>query len=105
MKKSDLTGSVTTVASEQLKKTPSPSLANALQGQAASVTVNSLSADRAQAEVRYAAWAPSRLLSYICSRRCDYRRHHILSPNDIASTEILKDASAAAITVRAAPTV
>ena len=43
MKKSDLTGSVTSVASDKLQKTPAPSLANALQGQAAGVTVNSLS--------------------------------------------------------------
>ena len=41
MKKSDLTGSVTTVAADKLQKTPAASLANALQGQAAGVTVNS----------------------------------------------------------------
>ena len=53
MKKSDLTGAVTSIAGDNLKKTPASSLANALQGQAAGVTVNSLSGrPGAQAEVR-----------------------------------------------------
>ena len=99
MKKSDLTGSVTTVASEQLKKTPSPSLANALQGQAAGVTVNSLSGrPGAQAEVRIRGVgtvhdsSPIYVVDGVITDDITF-----LSPNDIASTEILKDASAAAI--------
>ena len=99
MKKSDLTGSVTTVASEQLKKTPAPSLANALQGQAAGVTVNSLSGrPGAQAEVRIRGVgtvngaAPIYVVDGVITDDITF-----LSPNDIASTEILKDASATAI--------
>ncbi|MBQ8701510.1 MAG: carboxypeptidase-like regulatory domain-containing protein, partial [Prevotella sp.] len=40
MKKSDLTGSVSVVKAENLKKTPAASMDQALQGRAAGVTVN-----------------------------------------------------------------
>lgn len=99
MKKSDLTGSVTTIAADQLKKTPASSLANALQGQAAGVTVNSLSGrPGAQAEVRIRGVgtvngaSPIYVVDGVITDDISF-----LSPNDIASTEILKDASAAAI--------
>lgn len=99
MKKSDLTGSVTSVASENLQKTPASSLANALQGQAAGVTVNSLSGrPGAQAEVRIRGVgtvnspAPIYVVDGIITEDISF-----LSPGDIASTEILKDASATAI--------
>lgn len=53
VKKSDLTGSVSTVNADKLTKTPAVSLSNALQGQAAGVTVNSLTGrPGAGAEVR-----------------------------------------------------
>ena len=54
VKKSDLTGSVTSVEADKLKKTPSASLANALQGQAAGVTVTELTPEAAE-EFRQAA--------------------------------------------------
>lgn len=99
MKKSDLTGSVTTIAAENLKKTPASSLANALQGQAAGVTVNSLSGrPGAQAEVRIRGVgtvnspAPIYVVDGVITDDISF-----LSPNDIESTEILKDASATAI--------
>lgn len=99
MKKSDLTGSVTSVAAESLKKTPAPSLANALQGQAAGVTVNSLTGrPGAQAEVRIRGVgtvnspSPIYVVDGVITDDISF-----LSPADIASTEILKDASAAAI--------
>lgn len=99
MKKSDLTGSVTSIASENLQKTPASSLANALQGQAAGVTVNSLSGrPGAQAEVRIRGVgtvnspSPIYVVDGIITDDISF-----LSPNDIASTEILKDASATAI--------
>lgn len=99
MKKSDLTGSVTSIASENLQKTPAASLANALQGQAAGVTVNSLSGrPGAQAEVRIRGVgtvnspSPIYVVDGVITDDISF-----LSPNDIASTEILKDASATAI--------
>ena len=99
MKKSDLTGSVTSVASDKLQKTPAPSLANALQGQAAGVTVNSLSGrPGAAAEVRIrgvgnvTSSAPIYVVDGIITDDISF-----LSPNDIENTEILKDASATAI--------
>lgn len=99
MKKSDVTGSVTSIAKENLQKTPAASLANALQGQAAGVTVNSLSGrPGAQAEVRIRGVgtvnspSPIYVVDGVITDDISF-----LSPNDIASTEILKDASATAI--------
>ena len=43
MKKSDLTGSVASISADKLKKTPAANLDQALQGRAASVTVNASS--------------------------------------------------------------
>lgn len=99
VKKSDLTGSVTSVTADKLQKTPSSSLANALQGQAAGVTVNSLSGKPgAGAEVRIRGVGtvnnsnPIYVVDGIITEDISF-----LSPNDIKSTEILKDASATAI--------
>lgn len=99
MKKSDLTGSVTSIAGDNLKKTPASSLANALQGQAAGVTVNSLSGrPGAQAEVRIRGVgtvngaSPIYVVDGVITEDISF-----LSPSDIANTEILKDASATAI--------
>lgn len=99
MKKSDLTGSVSSVAADKLQKTPASSLANALQGQAAGVTVNSLSGrPGAQAEVRIRGVgtvngaSPIYVVDGIITDDISF-----LSPSDIERTEILKDASATAI--------
>lgn len=99
MKKSDLTGSVSSVAADKLQKTPASSLANALQGQAAGVTVNSLSGrPGAQAEVRIRGVgtvngaSPIYVVDGVITDDISF-----LSPNDIERTEILKDASATAI--------
>jgi TonB-linked SusC/RagA family outer membrane protein len=99
MKKSDLTGSVTSIDADNLKKTPASSLANALQGQAAGVTVNSLSGrPGAAAEVRIRGVGsinspnPIYVVDGVITDDISF-----LSPNDIESTEILKDASATAI--------
>ena len=43
LKKSDLTGAVTTISADQLKKTPAANVDQALQGRAAGVTVNASS--------------------------------------------------------------
>lgn len=99
MKKSDVTGSVTSISADKLQRTPSSSLANALQGQAAGVTVNSLSGrPGASAEVRIRGVgtvngaSPIYVVDGVITDDINF-----LSPNDIESTEILKDASATAI--------
>lgn len=99
MKKSDLTGSVTSVKGEQLQKTPAAGLDQALQGVAAGVTVNASSGQPgAAAEVRIRGIgtvnnsAPIYVVDGVIVDNITY-----LSPSDIASTEILKDASATAI--------
>ena len=98
-KKSDVTGSVTSIGSDKLTKTPSSSLANALQGQAAGVTVNSLTGrPGASAEVRIRGVgtingaSPIYVVDGVITDDISF-----LSPNDIEQTEILKDASATAI--------
>ena len=99
MKKSDLTGSVASVKGDQLKKTPAAGLDQALQGVAAGVTVNASSGQPgAAAEVRIRGIgtvnnsSPIYVVDGVIVDNINY-----LSPNDIASTEILKDASATAI--------
>lgn len=99
VKKSDLTGSVSSVSADKLQKTPAASLANALQGQAAGVTVNSLSGrPGAGAEVRIRGVgtingaSPIYVVDGVITDDISF-----LSPNDIAATEILKDASATAV--------
>lgn len=99
VKKSDLTGSVASVKGDQLKKTPAAGLDQALQGVAAGVTVNASSGQPgAAAEVRIRGIgtvnnsAPIYVVDGVIVDNINY-----LSPNDITSTEILKDASATAI--------
>ena len=99
MKKSDLTGSVASVKGDQLQKTPAAGLDQALQGVAAGVTVNASSGQPgAAAEVRIRGIgtvnnsAPIYVVDGVIVDNINY-----LSPSDIASTEILKDASATAI--------
>ncbi|MBR4232984.1 MAG: TonB-dependent receptor [Bacteroidales bacterium] len=99
MKKSDLTGSVASVKGEQLQRTPASGLDQALQGVAAGVTVNASSGQPgAAAEVRIRGIgtvnnsAPIYVVDGVIVDNIGF-----LSPSDIASTEILKDASATAI--------
>ena len=99
MKKSDLTGSVASISAENLKKTPAANVDQALQGRAAGVTVNANSGQPGQAaEVRIRGIgtvnnaAPIYVVDGVITDNISF-----LSPNDIESTEILKDASATAI--------
>ena len=99
VKKSDLTGSVSSVSSDKLTKTPAASLSNALQGQVAGVTVNSLTGrPGAGAEVRIRGVgtvngsSPIYVVDGVIADDIDF-----LSPNDIEHVEVLKDASATAI--------
>lgn len=99
MKKSDLTGSVSTISADQLKKTPAAGLDQALQGRAAGVTVNANTGQPgAGAEVRIRGIGtvngadPLYVVDGVIVGDISF-----LNPNDISSTEILKDASATAI--------
>lgn len=100
MKKSDLTGAVTSVKADQLQKTPASGLDQALQGRAAGVTVNANSGQPgAAAEVRIRGIgsvvgdsSPIYVVDGMITSDISF-----LSPSDIQSTEVLKDASATAI--------
>ena len=100
MKKSDLTGSVASVSADQLLKAPVSGLDQALQGRAAGVTVVSESGQPGEAAVIRIRGIGSALMGndplYVVDGVIvgDIKW---LSPNDIKSMEILKDASAAAI--------
>lgn len=100
MKKSDLTGAVTSVSADQLLKAPVAGLDQALQGRAAGVTVTSGSGqpgEGATIRIRGIGSAiggndPLYVVDGVITSDIKF-----LSPNDIQSMEILKDASATAI--------
>jgi TonB-linked SusC/RagA family outer membrane protein len=100
MKKSDLTGAVASVSGDKLQRTPASSLENALQGRVAGVTVNnSTGQPGAGASIRIRGIgsvmgesSPLYVVDGMIVDNIDF-----LTPNDIASTTILKDASATAI--------
>ena len=100
MKKSDLTGSVASVSADQLLKAPVSGLDQALQGRAAGVTVTSSSGQPGEAatiRIRGIGSAlggndPLYVVDGVITSDIKW-----LSPTDIKSMEILKDASAAAI--------
>lgn len=100
MKKSDLTGSVASIKADALKKTPSAGLDQALQGRAAGVTVNANSGQPgAAASIRIRGIGtvmggsdPIFVVDGMITSNISF-----LNPNDIESTEILKDASSTAI--------
>jgi len=99
MKKSDLTGSVATVNTDQMKKVPAVSIDQALQGRAAGVSVNLNSGQPgAGATVRIRGIGtvndanPIYVVDGVITDNINF-----LSPNDIASMEVLKDASSTAI--------
>src|SRR5690606_3066253 len=90
---------VASVKAEDLKKTPAANLDQALQGRAAGVTVNANSGQPgAAAVVRIRGIgtvnnsSPIYVVDGVILEDISF-----LSPNDIESTEILKDASATAI--------
>lgn len=100
MKKSDLTGAITSVSAEQLTKAPVAGLDQALQGRAAGVTVTTNSGQPGEAatiRIRGIGSAlggndPLYVVDGVITNDIAF-----LSPNDIQSMEILKDASATAI--------
>ena len=100
MKKSDLTGAITSVKADQLTKTPAAGIDQALQGRAAGVTVSTGSGqpgETAQIRIRGIGSAmgdnqPLYVVDGVITTDIKF-----LAPSDIASMEILKDASATAI--------
>ena len=99
MKKSDLTGSVAVVNTDQMKKVPATTIDQALQGRAAGVTVNMNSGQPGGgATVRIRGIGtltdsnPIYVVDGVITDNIAF-----LSPNDIASMEVLKDASSTAI--------
>lgn len=100
MKKSDLTGAVTSVNADQLLKAPVSGIDQALQGRAAGVTVTTNSGqpgEGATIRIRGIGSAiggndPLYVVDGVITGDINW-----LSPTDIKSMEILKDASASAI--------
>lgn len=100
MKKSDLTGAVTSVSADALAKAPVANLSQALQGRAAGVTVTTNSGQPGQAatiRIRGIGSAmggndPLYVVDGVITSDISF-----IAPNDIQSMEILKDASATAI--------
>ena len=100
MKKSDLTGAVTSVSADQLLKAPVAGIDQALQGRAAGVTVTTGSGQPGEAatiRIRGIGSAiggndPLYVVDGVITSDIKF-----LAPSDIKSMEILKDASATAI--------
>jgi TonB-linked SusC/RagA family outer membrane protein len=103
-KKSDITGSVTSVPKERLSNLPVTNVLQAVQGVAAGVSItqsSSIPGDAPSAMVRgrnsiNASSDPYIVVDGIPLSKTDGSLNDI-NPNDIASIEILKDASATAI--------
>jgi TonB-linked SusC/RagA family outer membrane protein len=98
-KKGDLTGSVAYVKAGEIKSLPVPSIGEALQGRAAGVQVLASGAPGSNVTIRIRGIGTinnSDPLLVIDGVPTDVPLN-TLSPDDIASVEILKDASAAAI--------
>lgn len=100
MKKSDLTGSISSVSSEDLTMRPTPTIASALQGQASGVMVRTQSAapgGGSSITIRginsvQSGSGPLFVVDGIPLSNID-----AIAPEDIESLEVLKDASATAI--------
>jgi len=100
MKRSDLTGAISSVSGDKLKVTPVSGVDQALQGRIAGVTVNSNSGQpgaRATIRIRGIGTVlggadPLFVVDGVMVDNIDF-----LSPSDIETTDVLKDASATAI--------
>jgi len=99
VKKSDLTGSVTSVDVEQMEKIASPGIARNLQGKVAGLTVNANSGAPGQGstiQIRGVGSFQNASPLYVVNGFITSDVSNI-SPNEIESLEVLKDASATAI--------
>ncbi|MGN1247084.1 MAG: TonB-dependent receptor plug domain-containing protein, partial [Paludibacteraceae bacterium] len=100
MRKTDLTGAVSTVSADELLKTPASNITTALQGRAAGVTVTNSSGQPGEAATirirgigsAIAGNDPLYVVDGVITSDISF-----LPANDIESMQILKDASAAAI--------
>ncbi len=100
MKKSDLTGAVASVKAEELQKTPLATVDQALQGKAAGVTVNANSGQpgaAAEVRIRGIGSVKSESTPIYVVDGVVLKDINFLTPTDIASMEIMKDASSTAI--------
>ena len=101
-KKGTIAGSVLTVKSEKMENVPAPSFDQALQGQSAGLTVISNSGEPSKAAVFQirgtnsinSGTAPLFILDGVPISSADF---NTLSPNDIESISVLKDASSTSI--------
>ena len=101
-KKGTIAGSVSTVKSEKMENVPAPSFDQALQGQSAGLTVISNSGEPSKAAVFQirgtnsinSGTAPLFILDGVPISSADF---NTLSPNDIESISVLKDASSTSI--------
>lgn len=99
-KKTDLTGAVTTIKAEQLMDKPVPNVSQALQGKIAGVDVNinsSAPGQAAKVRVRGIGSINSNVDPLYVVDGVIGVDANTLNPNDIASLEVLKDASSTAI--------
>lgn len=99
MRRSDVTGAVSSVSSEMLQKAPVATIDQALQGRVAGVTINSSSGQPGQAaEVRVRGIgtigdsSPIYVVDGVITDNISF-----VNANDIESMEVLKDASSTAI--------
>jgi TonB-linked SusC/RagA family outer membrane protein len=100
VRKSDLTGSVTTLKGEQLMDRPVPNISQALQGKIAGVDVNinsSTPGQVAKVRVRGIGSINSNIDPLYVIDGVIGADGNAINPNDIASIEVLKDASSTAI--------
>ena len=101
-KKGTIAGSVSTVKSEKMENVPAPSFDQSLQGQSAGLTVISNSGEPSKAAVFQirgtnsinSGTAPLFILDGVPISSADF---NTLSPNDIESISVLKDASSTSI--------
>lgn len=100
VKKSDLTGAVTTLKAEQLMDRPVPNISQALQGKVAGVDVNvnsSTPGQVAKVRIRGIGSINSNIDPLYVVDGVIGVEGNAINPNDIASIEVLKDASSTAI--------
>ncbi len=98
--KSDITGSVSVVNSEELMSLPVPTIDQALQGKATGVKVTQLTGapgEGVAVRIRGIGTINDNSPLYVVDGIATKDAFNSLSPNDIESITILKDASAAAI--------
>src|SRR5690606_37015618 len=98
-RKAGLTGSIVTISSEQIEKTPSANPVQALQGQVAGVQIVSSGSPGASPTVRIrglGTYSDATSVLYVVDGMF-YSNIDFLNPGDIKTMNVLKDASSSAI--------